>query len=112
MYKLLPANASVLKNRSPTAQLGGRAVPVLTGRVKLACEKSTFLLCFVRSIWVCACPGPAAIASRQIIAGAWCRKRVIFFDAVLYAVTAALRADQPPDPSVHSRWSITPYLEV
>jgi hypothetical protein len=50
-----PGTAFVLKNVSPTEQVAGGDVPVLEGLVDTAPEKSTLLLCVLRSTRV-VCP--------------------------------------------------------
>jgi hypothetical protein len=44
------------KNVSPTEQVAGRFSPVLNGFVETAPEKSTFLVCVLRSTLVCVTP--------------------------------------------------------
>src|SRR4051812_11279822 len=53
-YRLEPGAAFVLKNISAVSQVAGRTVPILTGFVFRAAEKSTPRLCVRKSIWVCA----------------------------------------------------------
>jgi hypothetical protein len=48
-YRLDPAATFVLKNNSPTPQVGGNTVPVLNGFVEAAAEKSTSLDCVRKS---------------------------------------------------------------
>jgi hypothetical protein len=61
---MFPAGAPVWKNNSPLWHVDGSTVPVFTGRVELEFEKSTFLPCAPRSIWV----WPAAIPPAPKIA--------------------------------------------
>jgi len=51
-YKFWLAVAFVLKNTSPTLQVGGIAVPALAGLVNIAPEKSTFFAWVARSTCV------------------------------------------------------------
>jgi hypothetical protein len=53
-YRFAPAEAFVLKNISPVAQLAGIALPAFIGLVEVAPVKSTPLLWVRRSICVCA----------------------------------------------------------
>src|SRR5208283_3829371 len=53
-YRFAPAGASVLKNICPTEHTEGRGVPVWSGFVELALEKSTRFVWVARSICVCA----------------------------------------------------------
>src|SRR5271154_5099249 len=57
-YKLSPEAALVWKKVSPTPQVAGKTVPDLNGLVVLAPEKSTLLLCVLRStrVWALATP--------------------------------------------------------
>jgi hypothetical protein len=53
-YKFVPADAFVLKNICPTTHADGKVVPVWSGFVELAPEKSTRFAWVTRSICVCA----------------------------------------------------------
>ena len=79
-YRLEPAGAFVLKNISPAEQEAGRDVPVLRGRVELAAEKSTLLLCVRKSMAVWPNPRPAASAAstrrNKCLTGRYCAGRI------------------------------------
>jgi hypothetical protein len=52
-YKFDPAGEAVLKNMLPVLHTSGSTVPVVKGMVKVAAEKSTSLLCDLKSTCVC-----------------------------------------------------------
>jgi hypothetical protein len=52
-YKFAPGTAGVRKKMSPVRQVVGNTVPVLTGLVSGAAEKSTSLDWVDKSTWLC-----------------------------------------------------------